>query len=1087
MADITIAQGELNKTYEDALLGFIMMDPDKLLEVSEILPSADYFSDPNNKAAYEIFLKLFREDRFPGSPMLLIAELYNGAGGKQRFESEDATARYVNALLNAPTIHAQKFVPSAFVEYAEYIKWQKDKRDIQTVGAEMISGVEKIGVAEREEFVSGIEDSLANVTMNVHGKNGLMHISEITDGLAGQLEKLRRGESLGSGIPTGIDMLDKTLNGLRSGEMVVLAGRPAMGKSLSHITKIVKVSDDGTPVITTMGELQENDYVYNRHGNPVRVTGVFPQGKLEAYKMTFSDGRTAICSDDHIWPYIQNTREKGKRVEKIMNKTLSEMMKQGVIHIKPHEKDDPTRRNRSRFAMPINEAVEMPARKHKISPYVMGVFLGDGCKNNNGLFFLSSELEYHVAQIAAMIGADRYKKKNPGNYSWSFYKDGRPIHVRDIDEAYHELLTNTYCGDKYIPIEYMFDSIENRWELVRGLMDTDGCISQRKIQKKNSMVFSTTSKQLAYDFRSLCNSLGLIAHITENDRRGQVNKSSNGKEYIRKSVEYNVSILCPNSLKPKFFTVEHKLERANRIAECGDSTAKYDRICLKKVEKLPEKQEMVCISVDDPEELFLCNDYLVTHNTTLSMQIAYNVAQTFTDNKKNAVLIFSLEMMEDQLMSRMVATSGRINMQAFMEEYEHFIDDHYYAKAYSPAFEDKMRRKLDTQFERAQIAMKHIESLPIYTSTEAGMSPSSIKSLVMQKKREIERNGEHLALVIIDYLQLMVPGLAKSNASRTEEVGDMSRKVKLLAKEFEVPVLLLAQLNRNADVTERPNLKDLRESGSIEQDADKVMFIWSENADKSPQDFAEIREDAAKREAWRREQMKVTITVAKNRQGETGDCPVIFDKGFQTYLSQSDAYAANNEQYEEFAAKYYQKTRTTDLFWPLREGEIPDELERFREPLVREVPYLTPDGQLITLANDDGNAVKTSMTIQSTPAPVQQAAKPANTAGSGSNGDDVQDFGPLDRSTPAAMPVIDDLESDFEELSDDDDDNAVDASIAEQNEETVAVEDAGESNVESQEIEADSDIVMDEEPDDDDMIDLDELDMLEALSAELES
>lgn len=1046
--------GQLATAYENALLGFMLYDPDKMLEVAEILPAPEYFTQPRNRTAWEIFLKLFQADTFPGSPALMIGELHTRA--KAQFPTEAEAAAYVNMILDAPTTGAKKFNPKSFVEYAEHIKWEHDKKKLVTLADEIKGAAAATSVMDREEFVGGIEDRIAEITMSVHGKDSLMHISDITESLEDQLARLRRGEKLGGGVMTGIDMLDKTLNGLKGGEMCVLAGRPAMGKPVISTTPMTCYNaDDNTVYIKPICELEVGDYVYNRHGKPVEVLGVYPQGKLDAYRMTFSDGREAISGIGHIWPYWQRTHKNGKSVEKIFTKTLQEMLDKGIYVIKPNEKDDPTRRNRSRFAMPINEPVEFPAREHKISPYVMGAFLGDGCKNDSASFVLSSAFEYHVAQIAEKLGATGYSKSK-GCYSWYFYKDPKKTHylrIFDVDPTYTALLSDTYCGDKYIPEEYLLDSIENRWELLRGLMDTDGSIA--KESWRHPLSFGTTSKRLAQDFRSLCNSLGLIAHIKENDRRGKEHVAS-GKTYIRKSVEYEVSILCPNELKPKFFTLKHKLERAYLAAEHEAARgAKYDRIQLKKVEKLPKKQDMVCIMVDDPEHLFLCNDYLVTHNTTLSMQITQNVAKTKNaEGKPNAVLIFSLEMMEDQLMTRMVATCGRVNMKSFMEEYEHFIDDHYYARAYSPNFEEKMRQKLDTQYQRIQYALKHIKEMPIYTSTEAGMSPNSIKSLVMQKKREIEKKGENLALVVIDYLQLMVPAMSKSNASRTEEVGDMSRKMKLLAKEFDVPVLLLAQLNRNADVTERPNLKDLRESGSIEQDADKVMFIWSENADKSAKDFAELCDDAARMEALRREQMKVTITVAKNRQGESGDCPVIFDKGFQTFVSQSDEYAANNEQYEEFAAKYYQKTRTTDLFWPLKPGEIPEEFEAFRNPTIKEAPYLTSDNRLITMTNAEGTP-QGSMTIQSNPiTPANQSTNPAGSLYE-------EPTGAADRIVPSQPPVIDDLETGFEELDDE-----------EEVEEELVVEMEGANDIA-------------DDPDDED-IDLDALDMLEALSNELD-
>lgn len=1080
-----LQQTEMAVQYEKALLGFIIQDPNKLLEISEILPNEEYFADPDNRAAYSIFLKL--QDKFPGSPALVVEALYTG-GDKQHFTTENEAARFVSELLDIP-VNNQLYNPSAYIEYAEQIKWERDRLLIKNLSKETLSGADRISYEDRETFIGAIEDRLGEITMNIHGKEGLKHISDMTDELSQQLDMLHDGKRLPSGIMTGIDSLDNVLNGLKGGEVCVLAGRPAMGKSMAVSTKVVACKAPGqTPYLTTMGELQIGEYVFNRKGKPVEILGVFPQGKLDAYELTFDDGRKAICSEDHIWPYWQNTRRGNKSTEVINNITLKEMMERGIICIKPHEKNDPTRRNRSRFAIPICDAVEFPEQKHLISPYVLGVFLGDGCKNNEGIFKLSSELEYHVAQIAKKLGADDFSKQK-GCYSWSFYKnndDGTKsrLYIRDLDEKYEKLLSHTSCGEKYIPQEYLFDSIENRWELLRGLMDTGGSITQEAV--RNPLAFSTTSKQLAYNVRNLCNSLGIVARIRTDDRRGQTHKSSNGIIYVRKSVEYVVLIRCENKLKPKFFTLEHKLERANEAARADyKQRANYDRIRLKKVEKLPEKMEMVCISVDDPEELYLCNDYLVTHNTTLSMQIAYNVAMASrVDGKKNAALIFSLEMMEEQLISRMIATVGRINMQTMMEEYQHFVNDGYYEKAYGAAFQEKMKMKLEEQYQRSKKALEHISSLAIYPTTESGLSPNSIKSMVMQKKRELEKNNEHLSLIVIDYLQLMVPAMSKANASRTEEVGDMSRKMKLLAKEFDVPVLLLAQLNRNADVTERPNLKDLRESGSIEQDADKVMFIWSENADKGINDFPEYQEDAAKREALRKEQMKVIVSVAKNRQGETGDCKVIFDKGFQTFVSQSNEYAdgEQKEQFSEFFEKYYQKTRNEDIFWPLMLGEIPEAFESHRYPKYRETDYLDPaTGTVYKLSNDNRSEKGAKMTVQA-----KNTFTPANQNTSPTTSPD----GDFDRSKPSQPPMIDDLETGFEELEDDPI-GMIDEKLPweDEEDELAPITDTHDTDDDDDAIEMDTPIndntssgsFLDEENDDNDDDELLDLDMLDDL------
>lgn len=409
----------------------------------------------------------------------------------------------------------------------------------------------------------------------------------------------------------------------------IIAAQPGSGKPVISTTQMPCYNPENeTTYVKTIGEIKVGDYVYNRHGKPVEVIGVFPQGKLDAYKLTFSDGREAICGLGHLWPYIQRTREHGKHYERINCITLEKMLEKGIFYIQPNEQKDPTRKHRSRYAMPIAEATEMKAQKHKIPPYVIGAFLGNGCKNKNGSFALSSAEECVVKKVAKLLNLEDYRKGSKKIFTWFFYEncyvEGQKNHqykIIDLDPHYVELLSNTYSGDKYIPEEYLYDSIENRWQLLQGLMDTDGTISSDE-PWRHPLSYSTTSKQLAYDLRLLCNSLGLIARISTLDRRGEKRNGKGGTEYIRKSIEYEVSIRCPNCLKPRFFSGGHKFDLAQKAAKHGESNAKYDRIRLKKVEKLPQKEDMVCIMVNDPEHLFLCNDYLVTHNTFLMVNMA---------------------------------------------------------------------------------------------------------------------------------------------------------------------------------------------------------------------------------------------------------------------------------------------------------------------------------------------------------------------------------------------------------------------------------------------------------------------------------
>jgi replicative DNA helicase len=180
--------------------------------------------------------------------------------------------------------------------------------------------------------------------------------------------------------------------------------------------------------------------------------------------------------------------------------------------------------------------------------------------------------------------------------------------------------------------------------------------------------------------------------------------------------------------------------------------------------------------------------------TTFAMNIAENIA---LKTKKN-VAVFSLEMPADQLMMRMLSSVGRINAQ-------------------------KLRSgRLDTQdWSNFTTAVHRLNEAGIFVDETAALSPLELRSRARRLKRE-----HNIDLIVIDYLQLMRGNTPTAN--RTEEISEISRSLKALAKELEVPVIALSQLNRSLEQRpdKRPKMSDLRESGAIEQDADLILFIY---------------------------------------------------------------------------------------------------------------------------------------------------------------------------------------------------------------------------------------------------------------------
>ncbi len=212
---------------------------------------------------------------------------------------------------------------------------------------------------------------------------------------------------------------------------------------------------------------------------------------------------------------------------------------------------------------------------------------------------------------------------------------------------------------------------------------------------------------------------------------------------------------------------------------------------------------------------------------------AMNLVENALLNSDKVVMVFSLEMPSDQLMMRMLSSLGRINQ----------------SKVRSGQLEEEDWPKLVSAVER-------IKDKKLFIDDTAGISPSEMRSRI---RRVVREHGD-VGLIMIDYLQLMqIPGFSEG---RTNEISEISRSLKSIAKEFEVPVVALSQLNRSLE--QRPNKRpvnsDLRESGAIEQDADVIMFIYRDEVYNPDTEYKGVAE----------------IIIGKQRNGPIGSCRLAF-------------------------------------------------------------------------------------------------------------------------------------------------------------------------------------------------------------------
>lgn len=330
------------------------------------------------------------------------------------------------------------------------------------------------------------------------------------------------------------------------------------------------------------GDLKVGDYVFDRKGNPTRVTGVYPRGKMKAYEVILADGRKTVCNDDHLWSYY-TSRNNLKTVP------LSEMTSIGLKKQKTRNNETSTR-----YKIPTHLPVQYSEKDLPIDPYVIGAFLGDGCLTGKYLEF-SSQDEQIVKRIAETMGFT-YKKYSNRNYTWIFHKNGVRVKTKDVFHQIDEL--NGYSYQKRIPDQYVISSVGQRLALLRGLFDTDGSICD---DQRFAVCFSTTSLGMALSVKEVLLSLGWSSTISE-DRRAD------------RRLCYSVRPMIDNKDKQKLFFVDRKVKIAKK-AEAIKKNRLYDRVGIVEVNDLNKEVEMQCIMVDNDEHLYLCNDFIVTHNT----------------------------------------------------------------------------------------------------------------------------------------------------------------------------------------------------------------------------------------------------------------------------------------------------------------------------------------------------------------------------------------------------------------------------------------------------------------------------------------
>lgn len=693
---------------EQATLGIAVMAPKLAVDVARALTPEDFFV-PANQAVARALMDL-TEAREPIDAITVWNRVR--ANGEERAVPEGMV--YMHTLINmAP--------PAVTLEaHMKAVKEASARRRLSRLGT--LS--QELSANPASGSVTGIVDAIRHELDAVSDEVSAGQVPTVAANLDDVIAEIERIGTEGAvvGVPTGFPDLDAKLHGLRPGQMITIAGRPAMGKALALDTLIP--TPEGW---TTMGELAVGDEVLSADGTATQVTAATDvMNNHHCLLVTFSDGTSIVADAGHLWA-VESVPSRNGIPHGTWTRatyTTEELLESA---------------NDTQQFVRIADAIEGSECDLPVSPARLGAFL--------------------------CAAAER--------------------HDTEVPES------------PRIPAAYFRASLKQRIALAHAMFPGGLTFWNNRL---TGLRFDTRWEALAEDVQHLLVTLG-AAPVVEADG--------------------------------DLFTVKvPTLEEAFRMGDFAENITHRKILSISPVPSVPVR----CIQVDAHDHLFLAGPtYIPTHNSTFMLDLVRSAA--FQHHK--SVLVFSLEMSQQEVITRILSAQGRIEMDSL-----------------------QTGKLSEEEWQRIHRVYASVTETRMGIDDTPGLTVADIRA----KARAFQ--AEHgLDLIAVDYLQLMTP--TRRSESRQQEVSEMSRNLKLIAKEFNVPVIALSQLNRGSEQRSdrRPMLSDLRDSGAIEQDSDVVILLHRDEV-YNP----EVRVGEA------------DLIVAKQRSGPTGVVPVVSQLHYSRFM-----------------------------------------------------------------------------------------------------------------------------------------------------------------------------------------------------------
>ena len=565
--------------------------------------------------------------------------------------------------------------------------------------------------------------------------------------------------------PTPWPDLNQIIGGWKPGGLYVIAARPGVGKALALDTPIP------TPTgWTTMGDIKVGDKVLGLDGKPTTVT--FATDVMHdhtCYNVTFNDGETIVADADHRWVTETRASRKAACAEKKYAHASPHARRQrqhypSVVTTKQIAETVRTKDGRANHTLPDVKPLQLPKQDLPIDPYLLGYWLGDGTSTANQITSWKEDA-HHIINRINETGYHYTTQEDHSCLRITFSKT--PVGSR-TGSTKTDLRNLNLLKNKHIPNSYLRSSIEQRTQLLQGLLDSDGYVS-----KNGTVQYCTVDEQLAHGVLELARTLGIRPTMSTKAVKGRDEAHSTAYTITGTFTRDHLTLPRKRDRVPEKRRNLHRL-----IVDCTPTNS------------VPVR----CIQVDNHDHMYLAGTTMVpTHNTMIALQAAAELADT------GHVYFASLEMGGRELWSRIMANIANVPGDAVT------------------------RRRHPTPDEQARMtaAAPHLRQLPIHFDDRANLT---IGDFVATTRLLHRQHG--LTAAFIDYIGLInaAPG---DRRARWELIGEYTRTLKNLAKDLQIPIFAIAQLGRQAEQSPGGELQlsHLRESGNIEQDANVVLLL----------------------------------------------------------------------------------------------------------------------------------------------------------------------------------------------------------------------------------------------------------------------